>query len=61
MVYTSSVATMGFASTVASRNGHVADEESPVSFDEMIGHYKRSKFMAEQVAGQAAADLGSMW
>jgi len=57
VVYTSSVATMGFGS-----NGHVAgssttgltDEDSPVSLGEMIGHYKRSKFMAEQVAVEAA-------
>src|SRR5208283_2819261 len=49
IVYTSSVATMGFTS-----NGHVADEESPVSLGDMIGHYKRSKFMAEQVAFDAA-------
>src|SRR6266850_2801452 len=48
VVYTSSVATMGFTS-----NGHWADEESPVSLAEMIGHYKRSKFMAEQVALEA--------
>jgi dihydroflavonol-4-reductase len=45
VVYTSSVATMGFTS-----NGRPADEDSPVSLDHMIGHYKRSKFMAEQVA-----------
>ncbi len=49
VVYTSSVATMGFTS-----NGHVADERSPVSLADMIGHYKRSKFMAEQVAFEAA-------
>ena len=48
VVYTSSVATMGFTS-----NGHPADEQSPVTFESMIGHYKRSKFMAEQVALQA--------
>src|SRR6266699_2056336 len=45
MVYTSSVATMGFTS-----NGHLADEGSPVSLSNMIGHYKRSKFMAEALA-----------
>ena len=45
LIYTSSVATMGFTST-----GHIADESSPVSLGDMIGHYKRSKFMAEQVA-----------
>jgi dihydroflavonol-4-reductase len=49
VVYTSSVATMGFTS-----NGTVADEESPVGLSDMIGHYKRSKFMAEQVAVEAA-------
>jgi dihydroflavonol-4-reductase len=48
VVYTSSVATMGFTST-----GRVADEESPVALADMIGHYKRSKFMAEQVAIEA--------
>jgi dihydroflavonol-4-reductase len=45
VVYTSSVATMGFTG-----NGRPADEDSPVSLADMIGHYKRSKFMAEQIA-----------
>jgi dihydroflavonol-4-reductase len=48
VVCTSSVATMGFTA-----NGHPADEDSPVSLADMIGHYKRSKFMAEQVALEA--------
>jgi dihydroflavonol-4-reductase len=48
VVYTSSVATMGFT-----RNGSPADEDSPVAVADMIGHYKRSKFMAEEVAMQA--------
>lgn len=48
VVYTSSVATMGFRS-----NGQPADENSPVSLQQMIGHYKKSKFMAEQVAIEA--------
>ena len=48
VVYTSSVATMGFTS-----NGRPADEDFPVSLDNMIGHYKRSKFMAEEVALEA--------
>ncbi len=48
VVYTSSVATIGFT-----RNGRPADEDSPVSLADMIGHYKRSKFMAEQIALQA--------
>ena len=49
VVYTSSVATIGFTA-----NGHVADEGSPVGLADMIGHYKRSKFMAEQVAIEAS-------
>jgi len=48
MVYTSSVATMGFTG-----NGQPADENFPVSLDNMIGPYKRSKFLAEQVAMKA--------
>jgi len=48
VVYTSSVATMGFKS-----NGQPADEKSLVSLDEMIGPYKRSKFMAERWAMDA--------
>ncbi|MFZ0477775.1 MAG: hopanoid-associated sugar epimerase [Terriglobales bacterium] len=67
VVYTSSVATMGFGSNHAAERGSawtgegprshastVADEDSPVSLGDMIGHYKRSKFMAEQVAFEAA-------
>jgi dihydroflavonol-4-reductase len=52
VVYTSSVATMGFTSKT--NYGNVADEQSPVLLADMIGHYKRSKFMAEQVAVEAA-------
>ena len=48
VVYTSSVATMGFTS-----DSQPADESSPVSLDSMIGHYKRSKFMAEEQALKA--------
>lgn len=48
VVYTSSVATMGFRT-----DGTVVDEEAPVSEANMIGHYKRSKWMAEQVALEA--------
>lgn len=48
IVYTSSVATIGFTS-----NGTVADEDSLVGLADMIGHYKRSKYMAEQVAMEA--------
>jgi dihydroflavonol-4-reductase len=48
VVHTSSVATMGFTA-----NGHPAEEDSPVSLADMIGHYKRSKFMGEQIALEA--------
>jgi dihydroflavonol-4-reductase len=48
VVYTSSVATMGF------HGNAVVDETTPVSEAAMIGHYKRSKWMAEQVAMEAA-------
>jgi len=48
IVYTSSVATIGFTG-----NGRPADEDSPVSLADMIGHYKRSKFIAEQMALEA--------
>jgi dihydroflavonol-4-reductase len=54
IVYTSSVATMGFVSAAKTKDGAVADENSPVALEDMIGHYKRSKFMAEQVAIKAA-------
>jgi dihydroflavonol-4-reductase len=49
VVYTSSVATMGFFS-----DGRLADEETPVSLADMIGFYKRSKYLAEQEAVAAA-------
>lgn len=51
VVYTSSVATMGFMN-----NGHMANEDSPVALQNMIGPYKRSKFMAEEVAFQAGRE-----
>ncbi|HEX4154090.1 MAG TPA: hopanoid-associated sugar epimerase [Acidobacteriaceae bacterium] len=49
VVYTSSVATMGFR-----KDRSIVDEETPVSEADMIGHYKRSKWMAEQAAIAAA-------
>jgi dihydroflavonol-4-reductase len=48
VVYTSSVATMGFR-----KDGTIVDESSPVSIDDMIGHYKRSKFLGELEAIKA--------
>src|SRR5207237_9693222 len=41
--------TIGVAST-----GQAADDNAPVSLDKRFGPYKRSKFMAEQVAIEAA-------
>jgi dihydroflavonol-4-reductase len=49
VVYTSSVATMGFKA-----DGTIVNEETPVTLSDMIGHYKRSKFLGEQEAIQAA-------
>jgi len=48
-VYTSSVATMHFRT-----DGIVINEDTPVSLADMVGHYKRSKFLAEQEAVCAA-------
>jgi dihydroflavonol-4-reductase len=49
VVYTSSVATMGFRA-----DGTIVDEAAPVALTDMIGAYKRSKFLAEQEAIAAA-------
>src|SRR6202453_4029251 len=48
-VYTSSVATMHFRT-----DGIVINEDTPASLADMVGHYKRSKFLAEQEAISAA-------
>jgi dihydroflavonol-4-reductase len=44
IVYTSSVATIGIPP-----DGSAGDENSPVDLANMIGHYKRSKYLAEQL------------
>ena len=44
IVYTSSVATLGL-----NKDGTPADENTRVSINDMIGHYKRSKFLAEEL------------
>jgi len=51
MVYTSSVATLGIVP------GGVADEDTPVSYEDMIGVYKQSKFRAEETAKQVIAEM----
>lgn len=43
IIYTSSVAVLGHYA-----DGRVADEAAPSSLEDMIGHYKRSKFLAEE-------------
>jgi dihydroflavonol-4-reductase len=48
-VYTSSVATIGIPT-----DGTPGEERSPVALSDMIGHYKRSKYLAEEVARDAA-------
>jgi dihydroflavonol-4-reductase len=44
VVYTSTVGCIGIP------GGGIGDEDTPVALDEMVGHYKRSKFLAERVA-----------
>ncbi|HTB95589.1 MAG TPA: hopanoid-associated sugar epimerase [Terracidiphilus sp.] len=51
VVYTSSVATMHFRT-----DGIVINEDTPVTIGDMVGHYKRSKYMAERQAIAAAQD-----
>ncbi|HEX3683822.1 MAG TPA: hopanoid-associated sugar epimerase [Bryobacteraceae bacterium] len=48
IVYTSTVGCIGMP------QGSVGDEATPVSVDDMAGHYKRSKWLAEQVALEKA-------
>jgi dihydroflavonol-4-reductase len=53
IVYTSSVATLGLTP-----DGTPADETAPAAIDDMIGHYKRSKFLAEAEVLKLAEDEG---
>jgi dihydroflavonol-4-reductase len=50
IVYTSSVATVGIPAS-----GGPGAEDTPAGLADMIGHYKRSKFLAEEQAREAAA------
>jgi dihydroflavonol-4-reductase len=50
IVYTSSVATIGIPA-----DGSPGEERTPVTLGHMIGHYKRSKYLAEEVVRDAAA------
>ena len=51
IVYTSSVATVGIPN-----DGTPGNESTPVALENMIGHYKRSKFLAEEVVRAAAKE-----
>jgi dihydroflavonol-4-reductase len=50
VVHTSSVATLGLPA-----DGSPGNEETPVTIDDMVSDYKRSKFMAEELAREYAA------
>ncbi len=50
VVYTSTVGCIQFVA------GGLGDESLPVSVEDMTGHYKRSKFLAEQVALEFAGE-----
>lgn len=51
LVYTSSVATIGIPA-----DGTPGEEATPNSLENMIGHYKRSKYLAEEVVREAARE-----
>src|SRR6185312_1342557 len=53
IVYTSSVATLGLRP-----DGTPADETAPSALDDMIGPYKRSKFLAEEAVTRMVAQRG---
>lgn len=53
IIYTSSVATLGLP-----RDGGIADETTPSTLDDMIGPYKRSKFLAEEVVKELVKERG---
>jgi dihydroflavonol-4-reductase len=55
MVYTSSVATVGIP-----KDGTPGQDSTPVMLENMIGHYKRSKFLAEEVVRAAAQEGASV-
>jgi dihydroflavonol-4-reductase len=58
IVYTSSVATLGLNKD-ASPAANLADEDTPVSLTDMIGHYKRSKYLAEDAVRKLVIEDGA--
>ncbi len=53
IVYTSSVAVLGLH-----KDGTPADEDVPVGLEDMTGHYKRSKYLAEEVVREMITENG---
>ncbi len=53
VIYTSSVATLGI-----NPKGIPSTEDTPVSFGDMVGTYKRSKFLAEQAVQRLIRQYG---
>ncbi|GAB6053260.1 NAD-dependent epimerase/dehydratase family protein [Magnetospira thiophila] len=53
IVYTSSVAVLSTAS-----DGRSATEDTPVTYDQMIGAYKQSKFLAEEIVRTMVVEQG---
>ncbi|MGB2983194.1 MAG: hopanoid-associated sugar epimerase [Candidatus Bipolaricaulia bacterium] len=52
IVYTSSVAALGLR-----EDGKAADETTPTSLDRVVGDYKKSKYLAEQLALEYAQEM----
>jgi dihydroflavonol-4-reductase len=55
VIYTSTVATIAVPGRGDGHSGSLPDEETQSSLGDMIGHYKRSKFLAEREALEFAA------
>lgn len=53
VVYTSSVATLGLHA-----DGRPADEDTPAALENMVGAYKRSKYLAERIVADMVRDAG---
>ena len=53
IVYTSSVAVLGLG-----KDGTPADEDLPVGLGDMTGHYKRSKYLAEEAVREMVSNDG---
>ena len=54
IIYTSSVATLGL-----NADRTPATEETPVALKDMVGHYKRSKYLAEQEVNRLVRERGA--